>query len=275
MGIMVYGLYGRRGVYEMQEAMRILKASAVARAAAAARARGDNSAVGAGVEGEEIAPPQLLRQLLANLPPTHPLHNLYVYREKVQRHWNDVELYDLFLHSTDQAYTVNTVAAFARDANLALVDLVPRAMYDPLSHVAGIRHMQNNVEGPAGLRRHIDSLGWLARRSFAELVANDINMHTFFLVLPPDKDSCPSGTADCRLLVGESGRDVAPTAAPGTTCNVTVLSAEVDVWLDVGPDAVPKILFGATAAPIVQALSKSKEQRRILPRVDRVPRCSP
>ena len=298
MGIMVYGQYGRRGVYQMQESMRILKASAVARAAAAARARGDaadssgggGGATVAGAGAAEIAPPQLLRQLLADLPSTHPLHGLYTYRENVGRHWNDVELYDLFLHSTDQAYTVNKIAAFARDADLALVDLVPRAVYDPLSHVAGLRNLRREPgggevvggEGRLGLRRHVDSLGWLERRSFAELVASDINMHTFFLVLPTsttpktregDRGRHHSRDRDRDLLVGQCAAGVPGCAAAKadlSPCDVSVVSSEVVVERDVDAGSVPSFLFGFTAAQAVAALAGSREQRVINVNADRL-----
>ena len=301
MGIMVYGQYGRRGVYQMQEAMRILKASAVARAAAAARARGDAADSGGGGGGDgghfdtvaggaaaEIAPPQLLRQLLADLPSTHPLHGLYTYRENVGRHWNDVELYDLFLHSTDQAYTVNKIAAFARDADLALVDLVPRAVYDPLSHVTGLRNLRREPgggevvggEGRLGLRRHVDSLGWLERRSFAELVASDINMHTFFLVLPtsttPKTREGNRGRhhgRDRDLRVGQcvaGAPGCAAAKADLSPCDVSVVSSEVVVERDVDAGSVPSFLFGFTAAQAVAALAGSREQRVINVNADRL-----
>lgn len=98
MGIMIYGKYGRTGVYHIQEIMRGIN------------------------EGEENLQTKVenTKKVLAGLPETN-------WWKKSEMYFNDIEtmgdigIYDLFLHSNDLAYSIPELYKFLKDQNLELV----------------------------------------------------------------------------------------------------------------------------------------------------------
>ena len=110
MGLMVYAKYGRTGVYQMQELMRLIN-------------RGEN---------DKQVKVRNTRQVLAALPET----NWFKRGEDLiaeHQHGSDAEIYDLFLHSTDRPYTIRDVHELLDSAGLSLVEFVAvsRALYRP------------------------------------------------------------------------------------------------------------------------------------------------
>ncbi|MDH3472494.1 MAG: class I SAM-dependent methyltransferase [Rhodospirillales bacterium] len=143
LGLMLYGEYGRTGVYPMQAMLR---------------------ALGAGLPlPERVA---LARRLMAALPAGNWLRrNPYLGDHKR----SDAELVDLFLHARDRAYTVPQVAELAEAAGLGIVAFIEPARYDPASYL-----------DDAALLARLEGLSRLERAAFAEALAGTIKKHVFY-----------------------------------------------------------------------------------------------
>ncbi len=145
MGLMLYGSYGRTGVYPLQSAL---------------------SRLGDGLDGP--AQVALARRVLSALPET----NWFRRNPLLQDHKDsDAGLYDLLLHSQDRAYTVPELAALTEGAGLAITGLVPPLRYDPAAYVHDPR-----------LRRLIEELPPLDRAALAEELTGVIKTHAFYAV---------------------------------------------------------------------------------------------
>jgi len=110
MGLMLYGTYGRTGIYQMQEMMRLIN-------------QGESNS------SEKVAN---ARRVLETLPETNWFKrsaDMFSTADSC-----DIELYDLLLHSTDRPFTVSEIHAFLKNEGLQLVEFLPgmRAMYDPV-----------------------------------------------------------------------------------------------------------------------------------------------
>ncbi|MEQ9489483.1 MAG: methyltransferase [Alphaproteobacteria bacterium] len=106
MGLMVYGAYGRTGVYPLQDALRQLTADS-------------------DPPDKKVA---LARTLIDGLPPT----NWFLKNRQLGDHRDsDAGLYDLLLHSTDRAYTVDTLWDEIEAAGLSVASFIEPARYDP------------------------------------------------------------------------------------------------------------------------------------------------
>jgi SAM-dependent methyltransferase len=106
MGLMVYGALGRRGVYDIQEAMRLL-------------ADGDGDV-------DRLA---IVRRLLEGLPQSHWLRRNPFVGDHFQG--GEAGLYDLLLHRRDRAYTVPTLLSFLQAGGMRPVGFIAPAQYDP------------------------------------------------------------------------------------------------------------------------------------------------
>ncbi|MDA1309062.1 MAG: class I SAM-dependent methyltransferase [Proteobacteria bacterium] len=106
MGLMVYGALGRRGVYDIQDAMRLL-------------ADGDG-------DTDRLV---IVRRLLEGLPQSHWLRQNPFVGDHFQG--GEAGLYDLLLHRRDRAYTVPELLAFLQAGGLRPVGFIAPAQYDP------------------------------------------------------------------------------------------------------------------------------------------------
>jgi SAM-dependent methyltransferase len=95
MAIMVYGRYGRTGVYMMQEAFRLM---------------------GLEQSAEDLA---TVKHTISQLPKRHPIHE-YMSRTRDTKY--DAGLVDTFLHQQDRAYTVAECLDFAKQAGLNFIN---------------------------------------------------------------------------------------------------------------------------------------------------------
>jgi SAM-dependent methyltransferase len=146
MGLMLYGEYGRAGVYAMQSMMRTL-------------APDDPTP-------DRIA---VTRRLMEQLPATN-----WVKRNPfVGDHLNggDAGLFDLFLHSRDRAFRVPEITALTDKAGLRITAFIEPALYDPASY----------LNDPQILSR-LASLPWLDRCAFAERLAGNMQTHVFYVI---------------------------------------------------------------------------------------------
>ena len=144
LGLMVYGEYGRTGVYPTQAALR---------------------ALGRGLDlPAQVA---LTQKLLAGLPATNWLRrNPFLGDHKR----SDAELVDLFLHSRDRAYTVPQLAELVAAADLEPVRFIEPARYDPESYLSD----------PELIAR-ASTLGPLERAALAEALAGNMKKHVVYV----------------------------------------------------------------------------------------------
>ena len=144
MGLMLYGEYGRTGVYPMQAMLREL--------------------------GRELKLEDqvgLARRLMAALPDTNWLRrNPYL----GDHERSDAELVDLFLHSRDRAFTVPQLAELARSAELDIVAFVEPARYEPTTYL-----------GDPELLARLEGLDRVERAGFAEALAGNLKKHIFYV----------------------------------------------------------------------------------------------
>ncbi|WP_300303737.1 methyltransferase, partial [Ferrovibrio sp.] len=145
MGLMVYGSYGRAGVYPLQAALRQLT--------------GDLS------PGEKLS---LAKTLLAELPETNEFRrNPFLGDHKL----GDAEFYDLLLHAQDRAYTVPELAGFIAGAGLSIAAFIEPCRYDPLSYLKD-----------AALRERAAALPPLEQAALAERLSGAIKTHVIYAV---------------------------------------------------------------------------------------------
>lgn len=155
LSIMVYGRYGRTGVYVMQDLIRMVA--------------GDRSQ-------SELAP--WTRKLVGALPSAHAFH---------RRKFRDLDmagdsgLVDLLLHPQDRSFTVPEIYEWLEEASLELLQWCPRRQYDPVLYVR-----DHDVR---------DSLAALSERDkaiAAELLSSDHAKHHFLACKPSLRVARPS-----------------------------------------------------------------------------------
>ncbi|MEO3428046.1 class I SAM-dependent methyltransferase [Pelagibius sp. CAU 1746] len=152
MGIMVYGTYGRSGVYALQEVLRKLA--------------GDRPL------GEQVSH---ARRLLNNLPAT----NLFARNPVLRDHsGSDAELVDLLLHSQDRSYKVEEIAELLRGAGLNLISFIEPLRYDPATY----------LKDPV-LLRQLAGLSPEGRAAVAEKLAGNLKTHVFYVSRRPAADT--------------------------------------------------------------------------------------
>ena len=149
--LMLYGKYGRRSVYDMQE---LLRQYLPADLDVAGRIR-------------------MTRELLDCLSASNSfIRDLPVWRSEISREgFGDAGLYDLLLHSQDRCFDVPELYRLADSAELEFLAFVDRAAsYDPFSCLA---------EGPVSA--HLHELERPARETLAEQMVADLSAHEFYL----------------------------------------------------------------------------------------------
>ena len=145
MGLMVYGKYGREGVYEMQSLLRDL-----------------------GQNCDSLAEKVMLtRRLLEKVPASNSFHrNPFVIDHKA----SDAELVDLLLHSCDRAYTVPEIE-----------DLVSSAKLNIASFIEPVRYQLETYLKDTKLQQAAAGLGKMQRAAVAEKLASNIKLHVFYV----------------------------------------------------------------------------------------------
>ena len=149
LGVMVYGKYGRTGIYQIQDLMRIVN-----RNTSGMRERLANT-----------------KAILASLPPS----NQWKKNEGavVGPDTPDAELYDFFLHSQDRAYTVPELYEWIEQRcglhlQLSRVDY-GRMPYTPECYI-----------GDPALLKIVKGLPVPEQQAVAELIAGNIDRHCFY-----------------------------------------------------------------------------------------------
>jgi SAM-dependent methyltransferase len=145
LGVMLYGQYGRTGVYPLQEMLRTLAPLSMA-------------------TEDRIA---MAKRLIRFLPTT----NLFRRNPYLNDHvtGGDAGLYDLLLHSCDRAFTVSEIGTLASEAGLRVVAFLEPVRYEPATY------MSDPV-----IARQTSSLPLLERAAFAECLAGNLRSHIFY-----------------------------------------------------------------------------------------------
>lgn len=189
MGLMVYGEFGRTGVYPMQEMVRLLV---------------DAQSGGAPSDRQRL---DLVKRLLRQLPATNWLHRNPFIRDHLEQ--GDAGLYDLFLHACDRSFRVTEIVELAAAAGLRVTAFIEPAFYDPATYLPD--------PGDAGLRRALGRLSWLQQCAFAELLAGNMRKHVFYVVKAsnPVKLPDPDDMKAVPILRDLDGKTFADRCQPG------------------------------------------------------------
>jgi len=170
MGIMVYGTYGRTGVYQMQAMLRMIN------------------------EGIEDVQQKITnaKQVLQYLPATNWLNFNRAFAVSDLQANQDAGIYDLLLHSQDRSYTVPELYEWLASARLQLVEFLHhkgsgRFVYNPAAY----------IKSPELLAR-VQKLPKPRQQAIAELICGTMNKHTFYTTRnvreraqPTDRDMIP------------------------------------------------------------------------------------
>jgi SAM-dependent methyltransferase len=113
MTLMLYGYYGRVGVYMVQEALRLL---------------------GSEQDADGL---EMVRHIRETVPDSHPVSRYHGLSDDVGY---DAGLIDMFLHRSDRAYTVPQVLQFARDNGLKF-----QAWLDNLDYSISARMPEDDI----------------------------------------------------------------------------------------------------------------------------------
>lgn len=180
LGLMVYGEYGRRGVYELQALLREL------------------------APGEPLARRvALARRLLGQLPASNWLRrNPFLGDHKV----SDAELVDLLLHSQDRAYRIEELLALVAEAGLAAVTPVAPLRYAPESYLSDPE-----------LKRRLAGLAPAQRWAAAEALAGNMKTHVLYATLARDDTVAPNEAAMVPQLLKHGGAELARAVAASLT----------------------------------------------------------
>jgi SAM-dependent methyltransferase len=181
-GVMLYGEYGRSGVYPLQEMLRTLAPPSMA------------------LEDRLAMAKRLIRFL--------PTTNLFRRNPYLNDHvtGGDAGLYDLVLHSCDRAFTVPDIGAMAAAAGLRVVAFLEPVRYEPATY------MSDPV-----ISRQMSSLPLLERAAFAERLAGNLRTHVFYATRAGfDTVARPEDTSAIPVLRDMDAQKLAAGLQPGS-----------------------------------------------------------
>ncbi|MDP2329116.1 MAG: class I SAM-dependent methyltransferase [Reyranella sp.] len=204
-GVMLYGEYGRSGVYPLQEMLRTLAPPSMA------------------LEDRLAMAKRLIRFL--------PTTNLFRRNPYLNDHvtGGDAGLYDLVLHSCDRAFTVPDIGTMAAAAGLRVVAFLEPVRYEPATY------MSDPV-----ISRQMSSLPLLERAAFAERLAGNLRTHVFYATRAGfDTVARPEDTSAIPVLRDMDAQKLAAGLQPGSP-----LVANLDgfPWRAQLPALAPRII---------------------------------
>src|SRR5207244_8265280 len=152
--LMLYGKYGRTGVYQLQELLR--------------RLNFDETGLEAKLANTKI--------VLDSLPKT----NWFKRSEAIigdHKEFGDAGIVDLLLHAQDRAFTVDELYDLVEGCDLQVIELIERG------------RSKYRVESYVRDKRMLDKIGTLPRRqqqALAERLPGDMIVHNFYVARQPD-----------------------------------------------------------------------------------------
>jgi ubiquinone/menaquinone biosynthesis C-methylase UbiE len=150
MCVMVYGKYGRTGVYQVQDIMKIVNENV-------------NNRIEEVMNGKAI---------MNSLPAT----NWYMRGQELLQdhiHFGDIGLYDMFLHKQDRAYSIPELHEFITDAGLNFVeffDLTERLVLKPENYIKDFSLLQK-----------IKKMSPIKQQALCELICGTVIKHSVYL----------------------------------------------------------------------------------------------
>ena len=150
MGIMVYAQYGRTGVYQIQEIMRMVNEGVQSR----------QEEVKNGWEVINALPQTNWYSRGKDLLADHVNHG-------------DVGMYDMFLHKQDRAYTIPEIYEFVEKAGLNFVEFNS-------AHSRVILNIGNYIKNPELLKR-LKKMDKVKQQAICEIMSGAIIKHSFYV----------------------------------------------------------------------------------------------
>jgi hypothetical protein len=171
MGIMVYAKFGRTGVYQLQDLLRLIN----------------------GGEADLRAKVANARKVLALLPESNwfSLNERYLTDHK---NLGDGGLVDLLLHEQDVAFSIDEVHALLRAAELHLVEFCDVKMRMLLRPELLIRD--------DALLQKVAALDDVTQQRVAELFVGMIKQHIFYAAMTPGTQAAMSDLSDVPFFMG-------------------------------------------------------------------------
>lgn len=149
MGLLLYGKYGRAGVYQMQEMLRLI---------------GADDPVEQRIKDT--------RTLLSRLPQSNWFqHNFKSFGDLT---FGDIGIYDLFLHSQDRAYTIPELYEYVERQGLKIVRFLEPHLYDLTCYIED-QTLLNKINGKDEK----------TRIAIGELLSGLAAKHTFYVSKTP------------------------------------------------------------------------------------------
>jgi SAM-dependent methyltransferase len=148
MGIMLYGKYGRQGVYRMQEIMKLTQ----------------------GGLDEKIS---FFKELIESVPHSNPFRGEapeYQVKEGFQS--SDENIVDTILHVQDIPFTVDAIYDLCNQAGVKVIEFLHQYSYDPASYFK---------DKDSSCLKKILSMQKRSQYSFGELMCSSITRHEFFV----------------------------------------------------------------------------------------------
>ena len=164
LGIMLYGTYGRTGIYQIQELMRQLNYNEEN-----LQTKVDNT-----------------KLVLKQLPPTNWFNHAKDFVNDVNK-FGDVGIYDLFLHSQDRSYSVPETYEYIEKAGLHFASFA--AAYNK-----NLYNAKNYIQDPELLAK-IQSLPKRKQEAVAEILIGAVNKQTFYVSNQKDCLASPDDMA--------------------------------------------------------------------------------
>jgi SAM-dependent methyltransferase len=205
LGVMLYGEYGRSGVYPLQEMLQTLAPPSMA------------------LEDRLAMAKRLIRFL--------PTTNLFRRNPYLNDHvtGGDAGLYDLLLHSCDRAFTVPEIGEMAAESGLRVVAFLEPVRYEPATY------MSDPI-----IARQASSLPLIERAAFAERLAGNLRTHVFYATRAGfDTVARPEDTSAIPVLREMDAQKLAAGLQPGAP-----LIANLDgfPWRAQLPGLAPRII---------------------------------
>lgn len=150
MCVMVYAKYGRTGVYQVQDLMRMINEGVTSRS-------------------EEVANGNIV---IKSLPST----NWYVRgQDLLADHliFGDIGLYDMFLHKQDRAYSIPELYEFIKDAGLNFIEF-----FDIKDRLA--LRAENFIKDPILLQK-VQNMDKMKQQAICELICGTVIKHSVYL----------------------------------------------------------------------------------------------
>jgi SAM-dependent methyltransferase len=184
LGLMVYAPHGRTGVYELQDALRML--------------------------APEAEPPatrlDTARRVMRTLPESAWLRRNTLFADHLTG--GDAGLYDLLLNPRDRAYDVPALAGLLAAAGLQITCWMEPLRYDPAIYLPD-----------AKLRARAAALPPIERAALAEALCGNMSTHVVYAVRSADAPPVPDGTepAATPVMREMGGADLAKHIRPDGT----------------------------------------------------------